>query len=58
MRAGAGTLFIRAAEWRSPASIAEGLQLGMRWPLMGHMLAVEAPVPGAGWPASPGARSR
>jgi sugar lactone lactonase YvrE len=37
------TLFIVAAEWRGPSSIAEEAGTG-------RVLAVEAPAPGAGWP--------
>ncbi len=37
------TLFLMAAEWGGPASMAEGRRTG-------QVLTVEAPAPGAGWP--------
>jgi sugar lactone lactonase YvrE len=41
--AGGRTLFIVAADWRGPASVAEGGPTG-------QVLSVEAPAPHAGWP--------
>ncbi|TMQ68760.1 MAG: SMP-30/gluconolactonase/LRE family protein, partial [Candidatus Eisenbacteria bacterium] len=37
------TLFVVAAEWRGPASMADGQRTG-------QVLTLEAPAPGAGWP--------
>ncbi len=37
------TLFMMAAEWRGPASMADGARTG-------QVLTVEAPAPGVGWP--------
>ena len=37
------TLFLLAAEWRSPADMAKGVRTG-------QVLTVEAPAPGVGWP--------
>jgi sugar lactone lactonase YvrE len=37
------TLFMMAAEWHGPASMADGARTG-------QVLTVEAPAPGAGWP--------
>ena len=37
------TLFMMAAEWGGPASMADGARTG-------QVLSVEAPAPGAGWP--------
>jgi sugar lactone lactonase YvrE len=37
------TLFLVANEWNGPATMADG-------PLMGQVLTVDAPAPGAGWP--------
>ena len=37
------TLFLMAAEWGGPASMAEGRRTG-------QVLTVEAPAPGVGWP--------
>jgi sugar lactone lactonase YvrE len=44
------TLFVLAAEWNGPESMAGGRRTG-------QLLAVEAPAPGAGWPSRAAVRS-